>query len=140
MRNRQGVRLALLAVLVWGGCSEPADELPREPVSGTVTFEGKPLEKGMIQFIPAVGRGETQAGAPIENGSYAIPQQDGPVPGKYMVVITASAGSTAAPPGAPGKEVPIPKELIPAKYNTKSRLTAEVQKGEKKRWDFDLKK
>ena len=140
MRDRQGFRLALVALLVWPGCSEPADDLPREPVSGTVTFEGKPLEKGMIQFLPAVGRGETQAGGPIENGSYAIPQHEGPVPGKYTVVITASAGSTAAPPGAPGKEVAIPKELIPTKYNTKSILRAEVKKGERKPWDFDLKK
>jgi hypothetical protein len=122
------------------GCSEPADELPREPVSGTITFEGKPLAKGMIQFIPAAGRGETQAGAPIENGSYSIPQPEGPVPGRYTVVITASEAGAAAPAGPPGREVPSPKELIPAKYNTRSTLTAEVKKGEKNRRDFDLKK
>jgi hypothetical protein len=132
--------LALLALVVWGGCNEPDDDLPREAVSGTVTLDGQPLEKGMIQLIPAGGRGQTQAGAPIERGSYSIPQREGPVPGRYTVVITAAEGSSTAPAGAPGKEVPIPKELIPAKYNTKSTLALEVKKGEKNRGDFELKK
>jgi hypothetical protein len=140
MRRRRGIGPVLLALVVWGGCADSADDLPREAVSGTVTLDGQPLEKGMIQFIPAVGRGETQAGAPIERGSYSIPKREGPVPGRYMVVITASAGGDAAPGSAPGKAVAVPKELIPAEYNTKSTLSFEVKKGEENRGEFQLKK
>jgi hypothetical protein len=71
----------------------------------------------MIQFVPAAGRGETQAGAPIERGSFSIPKREGPVPGRYTVMITAPQGGAAAPAGAPGKEVAVPKDLIPARYN-----------------------
>jgi hypothetical protein len=138
MRRQRGIRPVLLALVVWGGCSEPADDLPREAVSGTVTLDRQPLEKGMIQFVPAAGRGETQAGAPIERGSYSIPKREGPVPGRYTVVITAPEGGAAAPGGAPGKEVAVPKERIPAKYNTKSTLTFEVKKGEENRGEFPL--
>ena len=34
------------------GCSQSSDELPREPVSGTVTLDGQPLASGTIQFSP----------------------------------------------------------------------------------------
>ena len=140
MRRWREIRPVLLALAVSGGCAETTDELPREAISGTVTLDGHPLEKGMIQFVPAAGRGETQAGAAIERGSYSIPRGEGPVPGRYTVVITASGDGAPAPAGAPGKEVSIPKEIVPAKYNTKSTLDFEVKKGEDNRANFELKK
>jgi hypothetical protein len=138
MRNGCGVRAAFLALLVWTGCGGPIDDLPRESVWGKVSFDGKPLATGAIQFLPDSGPGETQAGAMIRSGSYDIPRQEGPVPGTYRVVITSAVGA-AALAGLPGRELPPPKELIPAKYNTKSDLTAEVKKGGESHFDFDLK-
>jgi hypothetical protein len=138
MRNGRGAISALLALLAWAGCGGPTDDLPREEVWGEVHFEGKPLEAGVIQFHPDQGPGGTQAGAMIRGGAYQIPRREGPVPGTYKVVIS-SAVAAAAPPGPPGRELPPPKELIPAKYNTKSGLVAGVKKGEKNRFDYDLK-
>jgi hypothetical protein len=120
-------------------CGEPADKLPREPVRGTVRFDGKPLESGTVVFMPASVQGETQAGGLIQHGSYEIPRRDGPVPGVYTVVITA-AGNAAVPAGAPGNELSIPRQPIPARYNTRSELKAEVKKGVENQFDFDLKK
>src|SRR4051794_11805401 len=37
------------AAFVVAGCDRATDELPREPASGTVTFDGRPLESGTIQ-------------------------------------------------------------------------------------------
>jgi hypothetical protein len=138
MRSACGVRPALLVLLVWTGCDGPTDDLPREPVWGSVRFEGKPVETGVIQFHPSSGPGQTQAGAVIRGGSYSIPRQEGPVPGSYRVVISSAVGA-AAPAGPPGRELPPPKESIPARYNTKSGLTAEVKKGGDNQFDFDLK-
>jgi hypothetical protein len=138
MRTMCGVRLVLLALLAWTGCNGPTDDLPREAVWGSVRFEGKPLEAGVIQFHPTSGPGETQAGAMIRGGSYHIPRREGPVPGAYRVVISSAVGA-AAPAGPPGKELPAPKESIPAKYNTQSGLTAGVTKGGKNQFDFDLR-
>jgi hypothetical protein len=142
MSLRPGLRPAflILALAAWPGCGGATDDLPREPVYGSVTFEDKPVASGMIQFLPASPEAGTQAGAKIENGSYSVPREGGPVPGKYQVVINASSGDAASPSGAPGKAAPVPKEIIPAKYNTRSELTAEVKKGGGNRFDFELKK
>jgi hypothetical protein len=40
-------------------------------VSGTVTYDGKPIEDGQISFLPVDGKG-TPAGAPIVGGKYRI--------------------------------------------------------------------
>jgi hypothetical protein len=140
MHKWLGSRLALLALLSGTACGEPSDKLPREPVRGTVTFDGKPLESGTVVFLPASVQGQTQSGGMIQHGVYDIPRREGPVPGVYTVVITAAAGNAAAPAGAPGKELPIPKQPIPARYNTKSDLKVEVKQGGDNQFNFDLKK
>jgi hypothetical protein len=43
----------------------------RYPVSGTVTYNGQPLEKGMISFTPDGTKGVGATGV-IEDGSYAL--------------------------------------------------------------------
>jgi hypothetical protein len=134
------LRSAFLAFLFGTGCGEPSDNFPRELVLGKVTFDGRPLEAGMILFLPTAAEGKTQASGLIRDGKYDIPRREGPVPGTYRVVITASAGNAAPPAGAPGKELPMPKELIPARYNTKSDLKVEVKKGGENQFNFDLKK
>ena len=117
------------------------DGLPREAVSGTVTFKGQPLDVGTISFRPA-GTSVTADGL-IENGSYSISRDHGLVPGKYKVVISAGDGSkTKREAGvAPGSE-PRPKrqaiERIPPQYNSASTLTAEVTAGGKNVFPFDL--
>ena len=63
----------------------------RYPVSGTVTYNGKPLEKGKISFVPEDPKNVGASGA-IENGSYTLStggQDDGARAGKYKVTITA---------------------------------------------------
>jgi hypothetical protein len=65
----------------------------RYPVSGTVTYNGQPLEKGAISFVPDKGAGATGA---IEKGSYRLStggEGDGALPGKYKVTVTAKEDS-----------------------------------------------
>jgi hypothetical protein len=140
MRNPLGSRLALLAIMSGTGCGEPSDKFPREPVRGTVIFDGKPLKSGTIVFLPTSVPAETQAGGMIQHGVYDIPRREGPVPGVYTVVITASVSNATVPAGAPGNELPIPRQPVPAKYNIKSGLKADVKKGGDNQFNFDLKK
>ena len=136
------------------GCGD-SDDLPRQPVSGRVTFDGQPLTKAWIQFRPAGNAGITASGAMIENGGYAIPRSDGLIPGNYQVIITkaeepdSSAGKPEAPaaPKASKKTLKLQKgfspfgfakQLIPAQYNVKTQLTAKVEEGQTKDFDFDL--
>jgi hypothetical protein len=69
----------------------------RFPVSGKVTYNGNPLEKGMISFVPDDPKGVGATGA-IENGSYTMStggNHDGARAGMYKVIITAKEDASA---------------------------------------------
>jgi hypothetical protein len=122
------------------GCSV-GDDLPRESVSGTVSFKGDPLKSGMIQFQPAQGEA-TAGGSGIIDGRYSIPRSEGLVPGKYQVMITGVlTPPVAAKAEMPGESLPTGPavELIPTKYNSKTELTAQVTKDGPNRFNFELK-
>jgi hypothetical protein len=124
------------------GCGG-GDNLPREEISGSVAVDGKPLDSGLITFQPD-GSEATQSGASVVQGKYTIPRDQGLVPGKYTVTITA-AGNTPEKqvdtltnnnmPGMP----PLPaKEVIPSSYNSQSLLSAQVKAGSKNEFNFNL--
>jgi hypothetical protein len=69
-----GMTLALTFVI---GCSQ------KTSVSGKVTYNGEPVEKGMISFKPSGGTGRS-FGAPIENGAYEVSEA---LPGAWTAVI-----------------------------------------------------
>jgi hypothetical protein len=124
---------AALCLLV--GCSGSGDGLPREPISGTVTFDGRTLANGSISFIPSgvSADGETTpGGGTITNGKFSIERESGLVPGTYNVAIYASErrmGTRPAQVGAAPKASERPKELIPAKFNANTELKTEIKKG-----------
>jgi hypothetical protein len=132
-----------LVSVVLAGCGSPGDNLPREPVSGTVTLDGKPLERGTISFQPDSAL-PTAAAVPITAGSYSMARAEGLVPGTYRVLISSTPPAvvtidpTTGMPPPPGKPTPPPKELLPAKYNASSTLSAEVKAGAANRFDFAL--
>ena len=132
-----------------GGQYEGFDK--RYPVSGTVTYNGQPLEKGQaISFLPDKGAGATGT---IEKGAYALStggNQDGALPGKYKVTITAKEDTealakaeflkvskrsesevTAIPRQFLANAAANAKSLIPAGYGDvrTTTLSAEVKEG-----------
>jgi hypothetical protein len=125
----------LLFVLV--GCGGGDN---REGLSGTVTLNGKNLDRGVITFV-SEGNSPTQASAVVENGQYAIPQPQGLAPGKYKVSISSPDGKTpdADPNAAPGPSGNFAsKDRIPAKFNIQSKLEVEVKKGDPNKFDFSI--
>jgi hypothetical protein len=124
----------VLAVGLAAGCSGSGDDLPREPVWGTVTLDNQPLATGVIQFGPAdkaAGAALNSAGGQITDGKFSISREQGLVPGKYNVAINAAEKTEKTKPEQPGarKRSELAKELIPAQYNSQTKLTAEVKKG-----------
>ncbi|MDZ4819537.1 MAG: hypothetical protein SGJ20_11245 [Planctomycetota bacterium] len=108
-------------VLLVAGCGNPSG---RQPISGRITFKGKPLDQGRIRFEPIAA--SHMSGAMIVDGNYVIPGKKGIPPGKYRVEI--SSGDLQAerkPSSDPYASPPPPPERIPAKYNTKSELIFE---------------
>jgi hypothetical protein len=108
-----------------------------------VNWNGEPLKQGRIQFQPTGPVGPA-GGAGIVDGSYAISQADGLVPGNYQVLIYGAADAAQPSPGPPGLpgDTPPPKQAvkdpIPEKFNAKSRLTAEVTKDGPNQFNYDL--
>ncbi len=112
------------------GCSQgPATGL----LSGEVTLDGKPLEKGHLEFTPLDGQGQT-GGMMIAQGKFS-----GPVPvAKMRVKIHAPKvvkGTYQAYTGAPLEDDVV--EALPARYHEKSDITLDVKRG-KQEVKYDL--
>ncbi len=156
------------AVAIVFGCGDDSGLATRYPVSGMVTYNGKPLERGNISFAPD-GPGGRAAGGTIVEGHYTLTTQepdDGALPGKYKVSVVAKETdpskvelkvkkrgegtlseaekkSVAAmyPQKIAAKATAAAKSLIPAKYNspTTSGLSHEVKEEASSAVNFELK-
>ncbi len=151
MIARRAARYALAPILILAmlGCSSNPDELPRVPVEGTVTMDGKPLPAGVIQFSPAgeVTATSAPANGEIKDGKFSIPRQAGPVPGTYKVTISHAELKSAAAvaKGRARKTVSerslvLGPEQIPARYSSlaSTELKAEIKPGGARDLKFDL--
>ncbi|MEN6493383.1 MAG: hypothetical protein ABFD16_03750 [Thermoguttaceae bacterium] len=116
--------VASLTMMVLVGCGAGSGQ-DLHGVTGKVTFDNEPVKEGRILFRAVDGDQRAFSG-PIENGLYKLEAR----PGKMRVEITASR----IVPGKfdtsnPGEKVPIGEMYIPARYNSKTELTAEVKPG-----------
>ena len=137
LSNRRGLNCALGALFLVG-CSK-SDRTEVYPVSGTVLYDGKPMEGGgSIAFVPTgKGTGKAPGGIIDAQGNYTLgtyAESDGSMPGEFRVVVTQVTVNepTPSPDGsAPIKAAPgLPKERhIPAVYSDfrASPATAKVE-------------
>lgn len=114
------------------------------PVSGVVTFDGKPLAGGGVTFLPIAPAGTTIAGKSSiarcdAEGRFqliTIDDRPGAVVGEHTVQIfgpkTRPVG--ASDDGGGGR----PPELVPRKYNFDSELTFTVPSEGTEKANFDL--
>ncbi len=118
--------LILAAIAAIAGCGGPPDGLPRRAVDGMVIYDGSPLPTGSIEFeSESKENGKAMhAGGPIFEGKFSFPRDEGLVPGRYKVIIYAAI----AAPQKPEEEGKVPRrDIIPARYNAESILTAEIK-------------
>ena len=155
---RFGAMLAGPALLVMASCGTDDGLGKRYPVSGTVTYNGNPLEKGEISFVTEDLTKNFGATGIITEGSYTLStggNDDGAQVGKYKVTIKAKEEYLAKaqadfqkdsgkdnpklPPHFIAKAEATAKSLIPAGYGDPrtTTLTAEV-KAESNKLDFAL--
>jgi len=139
MRRMVGAKAARRGCWPWpttlGGCGEPRDTLPREPVSGKVKIEGTPLAKGSITFRSTDG--SMEAGGLVNDGAFTIPRADGPVPGKYQVAITEAL---EGPTLEKGEQFSIQPKTKPSRTAPPGTLEAEVKAGGNEEFDFDFQR
>ena len=127
VRIQGKVSLALVAgVLSFvAGCGSGVRPIDGSvPVSGTVTFNGQPLEQGMVRFAPESGGKAQPATGQIKNGKFTMlttASSPGVMVGKYKVSIISNKpfAPPALKPGTPPdpKAKFEPESLVPTKYN-----------------------
>ena len=133
---------SLVFCLLLAGCGGGDNPLGRQPISGTVKFNGAPLDHGTIDLTPVVpGKKAVGSGAMITAGSFSIPAAQGLPAGKYLVRIYSPEGGVGPKDALPGDtfvdpEQPAGKERIPAKYNVESQETIEVKPGSANKFDL----
>lgn len=155
IRKNAWVLATSLCVLSCLGCGGPSGP-EYVAVSGTVSIDGKPVEKGVISFVSEDGK-RTAAGQ-IVDGAYEIPQQDGPSPGQQKVSINAfrktgerkqsgkmgmfeDKATYIKPTGASTtleSMVEIREQFLPAKFNSMTTLTAKLKVGRNGNVNFEL--
>ena len=110
-------------------------------VQGSVSYDGKPVESGTIDFLSVDGSAPAQA--PIKDGSYDLAAEAGPLAEKtYRVEIHAlkKTGKTV-PNLMPGGDstMEVLAETIPAEYNAQSSLEVTIStEASKNQFDFAL--
>lgn len=154
MRLRIFPAIAAL-MLAWVlGCSK-SDTPETVPVTGTVTYNGQPLEGAQVTFM-ATGAPRSAIGTTDAQGRFSLTtfeSDDGAVPGSHAVTISKVEDTTSAAPTDPAGYAqmmsqkgkggpPKPKSLIPEKYSrpAESKLSATVDAEGQNEFKFDLTK
>ncbi len=123
----------LALAFIDSGCNDSGPELGS--VSGTISLDGKPLEGAEISFQPDLATGSPALGETDVQGRYEMRHsrsRKGAHVGTHKVHITTAIERE----NAQGKIVRF-KERVPARYNVKTELTADVKPG-RNTIDFQL--
>jgi hypothetical protein len=111
----------LAALTCLGGCGRNGG---LTEISGTVSYDGQSVKKGIITFMPANGNGPTAA-ATIVDGKYSLKI----APGEKLVRIEGYkvVGQRRYSPNNPNSPmVDMQEQILPDRYNKKSELTREI--------------
>lgn len=127
------ISVAGLGLLLAAGCSRAPEGPLRVAVSGTVSLDGVPVERGTINLIPAAaGSSLRKASALVTDGGFDIPAAKGPNVGSYTVELRWLKPTGRKIPGFAdiGEDmIEETVEAIPARYNVKSTLVIELTTG-----------
>ena len=126
-RRASLVRFAIFFLAFGCGAGSPA----MYRVTGSVTFDGRPVENGEIIFVPFDKSLAPDAGN-IDHGTYDLLVKAG----KKRVEIRASRPLVGKKPNPMG---PVYQDYIPEKYNARTTLEADVKSEGANRFDYELK-
>jgi len=110
-------------------------------VSGTVTYQGKPLTSGTVTFLPVDSqKGRSGMGKIDSNGRYVAMTSEtiqGLLPGDYVVTVSAFKAPIADL--SPAKSAAADNLAVPARYTnpTTSPLKLSLSAGERSK-TFDI--
>ncbi|QDT67091.1 transthyretin-like family protein [Calycomorphotria hydatis] len=127
----------LLIAVASTGCGQTDDTPALGVVKGKVTLDGKPLDGARVLFQPQAGR--PSEAITNEHGDYTLlylSNHKGALIGQHKVHITTEREGFSDEAND-GKTIKGRKEILPAKYHSKSTLTTDVTEGSNT-VDFEL--
>lgn len=137
-RTAHCILLCFFSLLMFGslGCDSRETGVA---TTGSVTLDGEPLPNGLIHFEPVDGAGAS-ASRRIEGGEFDFPPNARMKPGKYKVSIRAIPPDSAEDADAAMNGGAQPKfhDPVPAKYNDRTELVAEVTEEGPNTFQYDL--
>lgn len=144
-----------LGLIAAFGCGDDTGLGKRYAVSGMVTYNGKPVEKGQITFVATDKNTQRDANGFIQGGRYTLTTatpDDGALPGEYGVTVKSievddsKVIETVTKYGGGGRQHEIAKatskgkSLLPAKYQlTETSQLKYTVKEQSNTIDIDLK-
>lgn len=106
-------------------------------IFGTISLDGKPIDKGSISFAPANGQGPS-GGGEIKDGKYKCDAALGECKVEIRSPKVVGKRKLYDTPESPVQEVF--EEVLPQKYNEATELRVEIKKGKnEKNWDLPSK-
>lgn len=108
------------AMLIATGCGRP-----QTTVKGTVTRDGKPVPKAVVQFWPERGNARTAVTVTDAQGRFATPLQ--PVPFRVTVVAQVVDGKKVNPENPSGPPIDNYKDIVPALYMSAEKTPLRVE-------------
>lgn len=103
-------------------------------IRGAVTYDGRPVKQGTITLLPPDRKGPTAA-AIITDGKYSVAATLGP---KQVIIEGFEVKGMRRYPGSM-MMCEDRKQILPARYNTKTELTSNITSGVRT-YDFTLQK
>jgi len=146
MRRTSAGLFGLLGLCWCCGCGG-ANHPQLYPVTGTVTYDGKPLARASVLLVP--DGGTVALGQTDEQGNFSLKTQgeEGAVEGPAKIAVTAAEETKKISAEEFEKltdqeRAKLSKSRIPAKYGNPeaSELTATVQAGPENHIQLDLSK
>ena len=131
LRSQSYALLGLLCLLLSGCQSGKPGEPKKYPVSGTVTLDGQPVNENGLIYFKTVATG-TIDGFEIKAGKFSGRTE----PGERRVEIEVFQVTVKDFNGMKGESR---DSLIPASYNTDSKLTATINPAGPNEFKFELK-
>lgn len=118
---------SLLGLVIWAGCGKSSGGVT---VSGTVTFDGRPVEEGYVTFSPADGKGPARGG-PIKDGKFTVTDV---MPGEKIVSVTGGgkmvfpkSSEEMAQMAARGEKPSLPPQIPPNAKGNNQKIVVTSQ-------------
>lgn len=129
MTTSRRVTICLFAI-VGAGLVAGCTGVQQYDVSGTVTFKNEPIREGTIVF-ESTNPNVVGGSGPIKDGKFNFKCPAGDM--RVMIYATRESGKFDPAMGAAPRE-----QYLPAKFNTESKLTAQVKSSGANEFDFPL--